>query len=295
VEVDLWTAKGSLQGSCVPSGSGMSWKAVGHINKDIAPKLLEKQEKIDKFIFGAKRHSCGAVAGPSVRPRAAEKGVPLYPPTSPTSPAFNVINGGSHAENKLAMQEFIDSSRTERSNFHESMRIRKLRGACSFTSSVAKNGKDAPNVGRRGARFAPNILENNEAMRPLELHISGEKLGEICTAQLIKGLPLVNNAREPEARCDINPVGGRISRRGEQEGLPVCLLKVNQIRLREVIRRKTPAVCLFLSASVCLTVLSSTDFNFQSTNLAPPLNLSVLLIRDEKRLENSEQVEKKYG
>ena len=46
---------------------------------------------------------------------AAAKGVPLYRHISDLSgrkmilpvPAFNVINGGSHAGNKLAMQEFM--------------------------------------------------------------------------------------------------------------------------------------------------------------------------------------------
>lgn len=47
---------------------------------------------------------------------AAKKGVPLYKHLAELSgntdivlpvPAFNVINGGSHAGNKLAMQEFM--------------------------------------------------------------------------------------------------------------------------------------------------------------------------------------------
>ena len=47
---------------------------------------------------------------------AAEKGVPLYRHIADLAgntnvllpvPAFNVINGGSHAGNKLAMQEFM--------------------------------------------------------------------------------------------------------------------------------------------------------------------------------------------
>ena len=47
---------------------------------------------------------------------AAQKGVPLYRHIADLAghkeiimpvPAFNVINGGSHAGNKLAMQEFM--------------------------------------------------------------------------------------------------------------------------------------------------------------------------------------------
>lgn len=41
---------------------------------------------------------------------------------SPRVQAFNVINGGSHAGNKLAMQEFMILP-VGASNFHEAMRI----------------------------------------------------------------------------------------------------------------------------------------------------------------------------
>lgn len=74
--------------------------------------------------------------------------------------AFNVINGGSHAGNKLAMQEFMILP-VGAANFREAMRI----GAEVYHNlkSVIKGkyGKDATNVGDEGG-FAPNILENNE-------------------------------------------------------------------------------------------------------------------------------------
>ena len=76
------------------------------------------------------------------------------------SQAFNVINGGSHAGNKLAMQEFMILP-VGASSFREAMRIgaevyHHLKGVIK-----AKYGKDATNVGDEGG-FAPNILENNE-------------------------------------------------------------------------------------------------------------------------------------
>lgn len=76
------------------------------------------------------------------------------------SQAFNVINGGSHAGNKLAMQEFMILP-VGASSFKEAMRIgaevyHHLKGVIK-----AKYGKDATNVGDEGG-FAPNILENNE-------------------------------------------------------------------------------------------------------------------------------------
>ncbi|MEQ2178842.1 hypothetical protein GOODEAATRI_018448, partial [Goodea atripinnis] len=81
-------------------------KAVGHINDTLAPALIAS--------FGA-----NAILGVSLaicKAGAAEKDVPLYRHIADLAgntelvlpvPAFNVINGGSHAGNKLAMQEFM--------------------------------------------------------------------------------------------------------------------------------------------------------------------------------------------
>lgn len=79
--------------------------------------------------------------------------------------AFNVINGGSHAGNKLAMQEFMILP-VGADNFKEAMRI----GAEVYHNlkNVIKEkyGKDATNVGDEGG-FAPNILENKEGKNDL--------------------------------------------------------------------------------------------------------------------------------
>lgn len=81
-------------------------------------------------------------------------------------PAFNVINGGSHAGNKLAMQEFMILP-IGAASFREAMRI----GAEVYHNlkNVIKEkyGKDATNVGDEGG-FAPNILENKEALELLK-------------------------------------------------------------------------------------------------------------------------------
>uniref|UniRef100_A0AAQ5X8S8 phosphopyruvate hydratase n=1 Tax=Amphiprion ocellaris TaxID=80972 RepID=A0AAQ5X8S8_AMPOC len=216
VEVDLWTAKGLFR-AAVPSGASTgvhealelrdgdksrylgkgTIKAVEHVNKDIAPKLIEKnfsvveQEKIDKFMLeldGTENKSqfgANAILGVSLavcKAGAAEKGVPLYRHIADLAghkdvilpvPAFNVINGGSHAGNKLAMQEFMILP-VGAANFHEAMRI----GAEVYHNLKnvikAKYGKDATNVGDEGG-FAPNILENNEALELLKTAI--EKAG----------------------------------------------------------------------------------------------------------------------
>ncbi|KAG7252001.1 hypothetical protein CRUP_012771, partial [Coryphaenoides rupestris] len=195
VEVDLWTARGLFR-AAVPSGASTgvhealelrdgdksrylgkgTIKAVDHVNKDIAPRLLEKnfsvvdQEKIDQFMLeldgteNKSKFGANAILGISLavcKAGAAEKG------------AFNVINGGSHAGNKLAMQEFMILP-VGAANFHEAMRI----GAEVYHNLKnvikAKYGKDATNVGDEGG-FAPNILENNEALELLKSAI--EKAG----------------------------------------------------------------------------------------------------------------------
>ena len=77
-------------------------------------------------------------------------------------PAFNVINGGSHAGNKLAMQEFMILP-TGAANFSEAMRMGSevyhyLKGLIK-----AKYGLDATAVGDEGG-FAPNFQNNQEAI-----------------------------------------------------------------------------------------------------------------------------------
>lgn len=78
-----------------------------------------------------------------------------------------MINGGSHAGNKLAMQEFMILP-VGAESFRDAMRI----GAEVYHNlkSVIKEkyGKDATNVGDEGG-FAPNILENSEGESPTEM------------------------------------------------------------------------------------------------------------------------------
>ncbi|KAL3694648.1 hypothetical protein R1sor_008299 [Riccia sorocarpa] len=77
-------------------------------------------------------------------------------------PALTVINGGSHAGNKLAMQEFIILP-VGASSFTEAMQM-----GCEVYHSLKgiikkKYGQDACNVGDEGG-FAPNIQDNREGL-----------------------------------------------------------------------------------------------------------------------------------
>merc|ERR1719158_371710 len=77
-------------------------------------------------------------------------------------PSFNVINGGSHAGNRLACQEFMILP-IGASSFKEALII----GAevyHTLKSEIKKRyGQDACNVGDEGG-FAPSVQDNNEAL-----------------------------------------------------------------------------------------------------------------------------------
>ena len=121
--------------------------AVSNVNNTIAPALIQsdlkvtQQKEIDDFLIkldgtpNKGKLGANAILGVSIAvadAAAAEKGVPLYqhlaelagvkPPYVLPTPAFNVINGGSHAGNKLAFQEFMLLP-TGASSFTEAMKI----------------------------------------------------------------------------------------------------------------------------------------------------------------------------
>jgi enolase len=170
--------------------------AINNINTIITPGVLgmdvKDQLAIDnkmiKELDGTENKSklgANAILAVSLavaKAGAAEKGIPLYRHLAalagndkiilPT-PAFNVINGGSHAGNKLAMQEFMILP-TGAASFKEALRM----GAEVYHNLKnvikAKYGLDATAVGDEGG-FAPNILNNEEALNLLTAAI--EKAG----------------------------------------------------------------------------------------------------------------------
>ena len=88
-------------------------------------------------------------------------------------PCLNVINGGKHAGNKLAMQEFMILP-TGAKSFKEGL----MMGAEVYHQLKkviqAKYGMDATNVGDEGG-FAPSIQDNKEGLELLmeAIHKSG--------------------------------------------------------------------------------------------------------------------------
>lgn len=161
-------------------------KAIDNINKLIAPELLKsglcvtKQKEIDELMLkldGTENKSklgANAILGVSLavcKAGAAAQKIPLYQHIANLAgngniilpvPAFNVINGGSHAGNKLAMQEFMILP-TGASSFTEAMKMGSE--VYHHLKKVIKDkfGLDATAVGDEGG-FAPNILENKEAL-----------------------------------------------------------------------------------------------------------------------------------
>merc|ERR1711973_668852 len=105
---------------------------------------------------------------------AAHKGVPLYRHIADLAgvkdvlmpvPCLNVINGGSHAGNKLAMQEFMVLP-TGATCFSEAMRMGSELYHHLKKLINKKYGLDATAVGDEGG-FAPNFQDNREALELL--------------------------------------------------------------------------------------------------------------------------------
>jgi len=164
-------------------GKGVS-KAVNNVNNTIAPKIVgqdpTQQNAIDKILLeldgtdDKKNLGANAILGVSMavcRAGAAAKKVPLYRHIADLAgrkelllpvPAFNVINGGTHAGNKLAMQEFMLLP-TGATSFTEAMRMGAEVYHALKSVISSKYGQDAVNVGDEGG-FAPNIQSNEEGL-----------------------------------------------------------------------------------------------------------------------------------
>ncbi|XP_073295526.1 enolase 1, chloroplastic [Primulina huaijiensis] len=158
--------------------------AVKNVNEYLGPKLfgvdVRNQADVDSVMLeidgtpNKSKLGANAILGVSLsvcRAGAGAKGVPLYKHIQEISntkelvmpvPAFNVINGGSHAGNNLAMQEFMIFP-VGATTFSEALRMgsevyHSLKGIIK-----AKYGQDACNVGDEGG-FAPNVQDNREGL-----------------------------------------------------------------------------------------------------------------------------------
>ncbi len=199
VEVDVSLGDGSFGRAAVPSGASTGeheavelrdgdkgrfigkgvTRAVGNTNSVIAPAVkgsdAYNQKNLDQLMIDldgtANKSKLGAnaILGVSMavaRAAAASQGRPLYEYLSDGRadllpiPMMNILNGGSHADNNVDIQEFMiypvgaksfsDALRMGTETFHQLKAVLKAKG---LNTAVGDEGG-----------FAPNLRSNEEAV-----------------------------------------------------------------------------------------------------------------------------------
>ncbi len=199
VEVDVILEDGSFGRAAVPSGASTGeheavelrdgdksrylgkgvTKAVGNVNKEIASKIIGmdalEQWKIDKALINLdgtenkSRLGANAILGVSLalcKAAADSKKLSLYKYMGGEKanilpiPMMNILNGGSHADNNMDLQEFMIMPVGAR-NFKEALRM----GSEVFHNlkGILKLKKLSTAVGDEGG-FAPDLKSNEEAI-----------------------------------------------------------------------------------------------------------------------------------
>lgn len=155
--------------------------AVNNVNNIIAPELIgfevTEQAMIDQLMIELddtptkKTLGANAILGVSLacaRAAAEELEMPLYNYIGGTNakilpcPMSNVINGGSHADNNVDMQEYMIAPYGAE-NFHEAIRMNSE--IFMALKDILRAKKLSTGVGDEGG-FAPDLKSNRE---PLEL------------------------------------------------------------------------------------------------------------------------------
>ena len=198
IEVDVHLSDGSLGRAVVPSGASTGeheavelrdgdqnrflgrgvLKAVQNVTQHIFPKIEGcdpfNQEALDGLLIeldGTENKSnlgANALLGVSMavcRAATVSQGISLYEYLIPKSnllpvPMMNILNGGSHADNNVDIQEFMviphgvnsfsEALRMGTETFHQLRKVLKSRG---LNTSVGDEGG-----------FAPNLKSNEEAV-----------------------------------------------------------------------------------------------------------------------------------
>ncbi len=199
VEVDVYTCCGFGR-AAVPSGASTGThealelrdggdryngkgvlKAVKNVNEVISPELLgmnaSAQREIDEFMIemdGTPNKSslgANAILGVSLataKAAASSIGMPLYRylggvnTTRLPVPSFNVLNGGKHAGNELAIQEFMIQP-TGAKTFSEGLRMATETYHALGKILQGKYGVGAANVGYEGG-YAPPLNKTRDAL-----------------------------------------------------------------------------------------------------------------------------------
>jgi enolase len=201
VETDIWLRKGATGRGTVPSGASTGihealelrddkktvyggksvLRAVANVNKQIGPKLLGRsaldQQDLDTLMLkldGTRnKSSLGANAILSVsmavaRAAAASTNEPLFRYLAKKKeyrlpiPMMNLINGGKHAGNNLAIQEFLIEP-VGGKNYLESLRYGVEVYQSLKNVLKEKYGSTATNVGDEGG-YAPPLDKTSDAL-----------------------------------------------------------------------------------------------------------------------------------
>ena len=199
LEVEVFTESGAVGRAAVPSGASTGvheavelrdgdknfylgksvLNAVDHVNNEIAESLIgmpvSDQNDIDQLLLeldgteNKGKLGANSILGVSLaaaKAAAAYHGQPLYryvgganANTLPV-PMMNILNGGSHADNKIDFQEFMIMP-FGADQFSEALRM----GVEVFhhLKTVLKKAGYSTNVGDEGG-FAPNLQSNEEAI-----------------------------------------------------------------------------------------------------------------------------------
>ena len=215
IEVDVFTDAGGFGRAAVPSGASTGvheavelrdndkgiymgkgvLKAVDNVNSILAEELdnayIFDQNLIDRAMISMdgtdnkSKFGANAILGVSLacaKAAAAELNQPLYRYIGGVSantlpvPMMNILNGGSHADNKIDIQEFMVMPFGAES-FSEALRM----GTEIFhhlKTALKKKGMST-NVGDEGG-FAPNLGSNEEAIEVVlqAIEMAGYKAGE---------------------------------------------------------------------------------------------------------------------
>jgi len=193
VEAEIITQNGVLSRAIVPSGASTGkyeavelrdgdksvylgkgvTKAVSHINDVIAPMDQRQLDSIMLKLDGTDNKSkmganaILAVSLAAAKAAADEAGLPLYRYVGGVNactlpiPMMNILNGGSHADNSIDIQEFMIMP-VGAETFSQGLRM----GVEVFhhLKKVLKDAGHSTNVGDEGG-FAPNLKSNEEAIQ----------------------------------------------------------------------------------------------------------------------------------
>ena len=208
VEVDIYLEDGAFGRAAVPSGASTgafeavelrdgdkarylgkgTLNAVDNVNTLIAPALIgldaADQSGIDRFLIeldgtdNKGKLGANAILGVSMavaKAAAASAGLPLYRYIGGAnakvlpSPMMNILNGGKHADNNVAIQEFMvmplgaptfsEALRMGTEVFHS---LKKVLNSKGYNTAVGDEGGFAPNLGSNEEALAI-IVEAIEA------------------------------------------------------------------------------------------------------------------------------------